>query len=162
VNRSLLSPLLLLALACQPSSMRPYFPPVTGAAQGEIELEPRNSTAEIVAVLKSDSLPLGTVALRDGFVETEWFDARTRRPTAARRLGPDVVQVRAWVDPSRRGYSRITIETVYRPLADPSLASRDLDRQVPPDHPIGKRMGEVVRELVKLYSHEPEPAAPRP
>ena len=73
-----------------------------------------------------------------------------------------MVQVRAWVDPSRHGYSRITIETVYRPLADPSLAVRDLDQQVPPDHPIGKRMEEVVHELVRLYSSEPQPAAPRP
>ncbi len=150
--------LLLLLAACSPFTTRPYFPPVTGAAQAEIELDLEDATETLAAVLRSDSLPVTQVELRDGYIETAWFDANTKAPTDARRLGPDVVQIRAWVDPSRQGYSVLTVETVYRPLADPSLSPRDLDRQVPPDHVVGKRVTEIVTELARLYSSEAPPA----
>ena len=150
--------LLLLLAACSPFTTRPYFPPVTGAAQAEIELDLEDATETLAAVLRSDSLPVTRVELRDGYIETAWFDATTKAPTGSRRLGPDVVQIRAWVDPSRQGYSVLTVETVYRPLADPSLSSRDLDRQVPPDHVVGKRVTEIVIELARLYSSEAPPA----
>ena len=150
--------LLLLLAACSPFTTRPYFPPVTGAAQAEIELDQEDATETLAAVLRSDSLPVTRVELRDGYIETAWFDAATKAPTGSRRLGPDVVQIRAWVDPSRQGYSVLTVETVYRPLADPSLSPRDLDRQVPPDHVVGKRVTEIVIELARLYSSEAPPA----
>jgi hypothetical protein len=150
--RHLLLALTLAASACSPATTRPYYPPLTGAAQAEVELEVKGATGALADVLRSDSLPVTRVEVRDGFIETAWFDAKTKQPTTARRLGPDVVQVRAWVDPTRSGYSRMTVETVYRPLADPSLSPRDLDRQVPTDHPVGKRMEEIVTELAKLYA----------
>jgi hypothetical protein len=59
------------------------------------------------------------------------------------------------VDFTRQGHSKLTVETVYRPLADASLSQRELDRQVPPDHPTGKRVAEIVTELTKLYTREP-------
>jgi hypothetical protein len=141
--------------ACKPGTVRPYFPPVTGAAQTEIELEPKNATAELADVLRSDSMPVTKVVIRDGYIETAWFNAATKRVARGRRLGPNVVQVRAWVDFTRQGHSKLTVETVYRPLADASLSPRDLDRQVPPDHPTGKRVSEIVTELTKLYTREP-------
>ena len=147
---------LSILTGCKPNTVRPYFPPVTGAPQTEIELKVLDATEALADVLRGDSIPVTRVSTRDGFVESAWFTADTRQPTGARKLGPDVVQVRAWIDPSRPGYSRIVIETVYRPLADPSLSARDLDRQVAPDHPIGKRMNEIITQLAKLYSTEPD------
>jgi hypothetical protein len=149
--------LVLLALACQPVTARPYFPPVTGAVQVEIRLEPKNATAALADVLEADSLPVVKVVVRDGYLETDWFRVPSKQVARERRLGPDVVQIRAWIDPTRSGYSRLTVETVYRPLADASLSPRDLDRQVPPDHPVGKRVTEIVTELEKLYSPETAP-----
>jgi len=155
--RGRVASLLLVLAACHPATPRPYFPPVTGAAQVEIELGVRAATDALADVLKGDSLPLTRVEPGDGYLETAWFDVHTHRPTRHRVLGPDVVQVRAWVDPSRPDHSLVTVETVYRPVADPSLSARDLDRQVPPDHPVGKRMVEVITELAKLYTTEPAP-----
>ena len=158
IRRGFLLGMSLLASACQPTTARPYFPPVTGAAQAEIKLEPKTAAAALADVLSSDSLPLSKVEVGDGYLETDWFRATTRRVAHGRRLGADVVQIRAWVDPTRSGYSRLTVETVYRPLADASLSPRDLDRQVPPDHPVGKRVTEIVTELAKLYAPETAPA----
>lgn len=151
--------LALLVAACSPATNRPYFGPVTGAEMAELELDMRDATETLAAVLRSDSLPIEKVMLRDGYLESAWFDAGSRQPTTRRPLGPDVVQVRAWVGPSRQGHSLIVVETVYRPLADPSRSPRDLDLQVPPDHPVGKRVAEIVRELARLYTRE-APAAP--
>lgn len=149
--------LMVLVVSCKATTTRPYFPPVTGAPTTEIELGVKEATQALADVLKGDSLPVTRVAPRDGLVETEWFEVQSKQPTHARPLGPEVVRVRAWVNPSKPNHSRIILETVYRPLADPSLPVRDLDRQVPPDHPIGKRMTEVLTELARLYSSEPEP-----
>lgn len=141
-----------LVPGCKPYSPRPFYPPVVGAPMGEINLPVRAATEALADVLRADSLPLRQVELSDGYLETEWFDAASKRPTGARRLGPEVVQVRAWVDPAKPGSSRMTVETVYRPLADPSLPARDLDRQAPADHPTAKRVAEIVEQLVKLYA----------
>jgi hypothetical protein len=78
------------------------------------------------------------------------------KATTARKLGPDVVKVRAWITPARpsnRGddHTTITIETVYRPLADPSRADRDLEKQVPATHPIAGRVVAVTLKLAKEY-----------
>ncbi len=154
-TNAILGLLLSVALstpACSPATTRPYYPPVTGAVQAEVELEVKGATGALADVLRSDSLPVTKVVVRDGYIETAWFDAATRRATSARRLGPEVVQVRAWVDPTSSGHSRLTVETVFRPVADASRSPRDLDRQVPIDHPVGKRMEEIVTELAKLYA----------
>jgi hypothetical protein len=153
-GRLIVSPILLLlslGAGCKPYTPRPYFPPVTGAARTEIFLDVPTATTVLSEILKTDSLPVTQVEKRDGYLETAWFDATSKAPTRARRLGPEVVRVRAWIDPARRGHSWITLETVYRPLADPALDQRDLETQVPPDHVVGKRMAEVVTELAKLY-----------
>jgi hypothetical protein len=143
--------LVTLAAGCKPYTPRPYFPPVTGAARAEIFLDVPTATTVLSEILSADSFPVSRVEKRDGYIETEWFDATAKSPTGARRLGPEVVRVRAWIDPSRRGHSWITVETAYRPRADPALDPRDLDVQVPPDHAVGKRMTEIVTELAKLY-----------
>ena len=148
----------LLGMACRPTTPRPYFAPVTGAPSGEIELDPLPATDALADVLKSDTFPVTRIERRDGYIETAWFDVRTKQPVTGRILGPDIVQIRAWVNPAKLHTSRVTIETTYRPLADPSLSDRQLDRQVPPDHPVGKRVIEIVTELAKLYSSTPEPA----
>jgi len=119
---------------------------------GEINLPVRAATEALADVLRTDSLPLRRVELADGYLETEWFDAASKQPTGGRRLGPEVVQVRAWVDPAKPGSSRMTVETIIRPLADPSLPARALDRQAPADHPTARRIAEIVEQLVKLYA----------
>jgi hypothetical protein len=141
----------ILVAACKPYTPRPYFPPVSGVTKEEVFLDVPAATNAFAEILEADSLPVGRVEARDGYVETAWFDASTKAATDARRLGPGVVRVRAWIDPSRRGHSWITAETVYRPIANPALDQRDLDTQVPPDHPVGQRISQIVTELAKLY-----------
>lgn len=151
-----------LVSACKPGTVRPSFPPVVGAPKVEVELKTAQATEVLGEILKGDTLPVTRVDTRDGLIETAWFHVRDKKQTHSRPVGQDIVQVRAWVDPSRTGFSYITLETVYHPLADPSLTSRQLDRQVPANHPIGRRMNQIVTELARLYNTAPPEEAPAP
>jgi len=159
VPRALLLSALLL-VGCHATTTRPFFAPVTGAAQAQIELGVKATTAEIAEVLRSDSLPVSRVEVRDGFVETDWFDATSKQRSTARPVGPNVVQVRAWIDPYRSSFSKVTLETVYRPVADPSRTNRDLEQQVPLDHPVAKRMTQILKEMASLYGRDSSATVP--
>ena len=146
-----------LLLGCYPTTTRPSFLPQPSAVIAEVELPVPQATRALALALDADSIPVRRTEAKDGWLESEWFDVATGRPTTHRKLGPDVVKVRAWVDPSHpsnRGdttHSRITVETVYRPAADPSRTDRDLEQQVPATHPIAGRMVALGIRLSKTY-----------
>lgn len=160
-------PLACLALcgvaACQPNTARPPFTPLPEAAVTEVRLSVRDATRRLAEALRADSLPVRKVALRDGYIETPWFNATTRRPARGRRpLGPNVVRIRAWADPARPGSSHLTVETLYRPLTDPSLPERELEREVARNHPVAMRVEAALRQLVQRFGGPPAPQAEAP
>lgn len=141
----------LLLSACQASTNRPIFYPVTGASTAVIRMSGERALATLVEQLRADSVPISRVETRDGYAESPWFDSATGQATGRRPLGTDVVRVRAWVDPEKPQYSRLTVESVYRQVADPSLPPRELDQQLPPTHPVAARVQTVLDSLVARY-----------
>jgi hypothetical protein len=150
-----------LLAACRPDTTRPSFTPLPEAASTEIRLGAQEATKQLAEALLADSLPPARVRLRDAYLETAWLDSATGRPTSRRPIGTDVVRIRAWVDPGRPGTSVLTIETLYRPLADPSLPDRELERQVPRDHPVAVKVVQVLEAMLKRYGGPPR-AQPQP
>ena len=53
----------------------------------------------------------------------------------------------------------LTVETLYRPAADPSLSERELERQVPQTHPTALKVVAVLEALLKRHGGPPPPAA---
>lgn len=160
--RSLLSwlGLCLAGTACQPNTTRPTFTPLPEAAGTEIRLSPREATRRLAEALRADSIPLRKVSLRDAYLETPWFNAATRRPIRYRRpLGPNIVRLRAWADPARPGSSELVVETLYRPMVDPSLPERELEREVAANHPVAVRVEAALRKLVERFGGPPPPQA---
>jgi hypothetical protein len=156
------SPALLLgcvlaALTCRPTTTRPPITPYPEAAGTEVRLPVPEATRRLAEQLRADSILPRTVRLRDGYLETGWFEARTGRPASGRPLGRGVVRIRAWADPARPGSSQLSVETLYRPLLDPSLPSRELERQVPREHPVAVKVVGVLRKLVDRYGGSPGP-----
>jgi hypothetical protein len=145
------SAVLLACMACYPTTTRPALVPQPGAQSAEVELFVPQATRELALALDQDSIPVARTEARDGWLETDWFDARTLRPTSAWPVGPDVVKVRAFVDPGRPNHSVITIETVYRPVADPSRSGRELERQVPSSHPVAIKVALAMNRLVRAH-----------
>jgi hypothetical protein len=145
-----------LTAACQPNTGRPSFGPLPQSAGTEIRLTPREATQQLATALKADSVPVRKVLLRDGYLETGWFDARTGQPRS-HPMGPRTVRVRAWADPARPGSSQLAVETAYRPMADPSLPQRELERQVPRNHPVAVRVDSVLQRLIQRFGAPPPP-----
>jgi hypothetical protein len=142
---------------CQPTTSRPPFPPKPEAAGSEIRLSVPEATRRLAETLKADSFVIRKVNPRDGYIETSWFQAANGRPTRHSSLGPSVVRIRAWADPARPGSSQLTIETLYRPKADPSLPERELERQVGRDHPVALKVEAALKQLVDRYGGAPGP-----
>jgi hypothetical protein len=140
-------PLLLLALACDPTTTRPGVTPIPEARTIEVTLSRQGAIDRLYKALLADSFPIDRMVTQDAWLETPWFDALTLKPTPAQRLGPDVVKLRGWADPARPGNSYIVVELVYRPLADPSVPSRELDRPVPSTDSIYIRVGTILKGL---------------
>ncbi len=158
IARRLLATAALLA-ACRPNTTRPAITPYPEAAGVEIRLRPPEATRRLAEALQADSLPPSRVRVRDGYIETAWLDSATGAPTARRPIGTGVVRLRAWADPGRPGNSVLTVETLYRPLADPSLPERELERQVPRTHPTAVKVEQVLAALLKRHGGPPPPAA---
>ena len=151
-----------LLAACRPNTTRPAITPYPEAAGVEIRLRPPEATRRLAEALQADSITPTQVRLRDGYLETAWLDSATGRPTTRRPIGTGVVRLRAWADPGRPGNTVLTVETLYRPLADPSLPERELERQVPQPHPTAVKVEGVLAALLKRHGGPPaaEPAEP--
>ena len=151
-----------LLAACRPNTTRPAITPYPEAAGVEIRLRPPEATRRLAEALLADSLPPSRVRLRDGYLETAWLDSATGQPTARRPLGTGVVRLRAWADPGRPAHTVLTVETLYRPLADPSLPQRELERQVPRTHPTAVKVERILEALFKTHGGPPPPTAEQP
>lgn len=159
----------VMLIGCKATTGRPGFVPFPEAEHTEIGFNLADEdesvfmvTDTIAARLQADSIPVNRVIRVDGYLETPWFDAKTLQPTTRRPLGPDVVRVRAWVDPSKPGFARVEIETVYVPRADPSVPDRELEAPVPAVHPVNIRVGEMLRKLAEKYGVPPDQQEPKP
>jgi hypothetical protein len=159
LTRGVCAPILIGLIACQPGTTRPAIVPFPEAAVTEIRLPVPEATRALAQALEADSIPRLRVRLRDGYIESRWFEVASRRPTSKRPIGPGIVRVRAWADPARPGDTQLRVETVYRPLADPALPERELERQVPPDHPVAIQIRNTLQDLLKRYGGPPNPEA---
>jgi hypothetical protein len=155
---------LVLLLCCQPYTTRPAFGPLPGAAEAVVDLDVAKATEVLAEQLKSDSIPVSRVEPKDGYLETEWFSTVTGQPTSKRVLGDSIVRVRGWVNAYGKERGSIRVETAVRPLANPSLPPRDLDRQAPVDNPVAIRVAQVLTDMARRYPvpGAEEPTAPPP
>ena len=142
---------LVLLLSCQPYTTRPSISPLPGAAEAVVDLTVHQATVILAEALRADSIPLTRVDSLDGYLETGWFDAATGRPAEGRILGDSVVRVRGWVNSYGKERGSIRVETAVRPLANPSLPPRELDRQAPAENVVAIRVSNVVAALAKRY-----------
>lgn len=137
----------LLGAACYPATTRPDVTPMPDAARVEVELFVPQATRALALALDADSIPVRRTEPDDGWLESEWMDAVSLQPVTGRPLGIGTVKVRAFVEPGQPNHSVIIVETVYRPVADPSRPERDLERQVPAGHPVAARVAKILDAL---------------
>src|SRR5437016_3059673 len=99
----------LLLAACTPVTTRPDFKPDPRALVVMLNARPERVAVALDSLLPADSLAVVRFNVRDGYVETSWFDpARHRSYRHQRDIAdlPGTVKIRCWADPwvpGRRG-----------------------------------------------------------
>ena len=143
--------MLLVTAACSPVTTRPAFRPVPQATQILLIGDPVAVTRHAAAWIGAAGVPTVLVSEIDRYVETDWYapppDSAVAQPFAFR------VKTRLWVDPGGVGRARAIIETVYRPVEDPSRPARDREIAVPADAGadlFARRLAAAIREKFEV------------
>jgi hypothetical protein len=138
--------------------LRPRFGPVPGSIGFELEAQPEAVIASAASEVLAAGLKLEVADPAEGYLETAWYDLRTRAPVPAtvRDLG-QVVKLRFFADPFA-GKTRVAAECVRRIADDPSEPERDLERMVPDSTPGRVLLDSIVGRLKAAYpASKPEP-----
>jgi len=123
--------------ACTPITTRPEFRPDPQALAVILDARPERVTAALDSLVPAESLEVAHSNVRDGYVETAWYDTQAHRSRHHERDITDLgatVKIRFWADPWVPGQTRLTVEPVYRPRHDPSRVERELEVIVPKEH----------------------------
>src|SRR6059058_2166350 len=98
VPRSALRVCLLVA-ACTPVTTRPDFKPDPRALVVVLSARPERVTLELETLVPAESLEVARFNVRDGYVETSWYDPARRRSYHHDRDIADLlatVKIRCW------------------------------------------------------------------
>lgn len=145
-----LSALAFLA-ACTPITTRPPFLPSPQALRAVLDVEPASVVPEAADWLTRQGLRVERSSVRDAYVETAWYNLRTKASKGGLSDPgdlPNTIKIRCWTDPNAPGKSQITVEAIYRPVLDPSREERDLEMVVPSGSD-GYRIAEQLVEAMK-------------
>ena len=142
---------LLVCLSCTPVTTRPGFMPYPQALVSIVDAPAPRLVPEMVGWLSSQGLQVQWSSPEDGYVETAWYNLRTRTSVFGDAEPGDLlntVKIRCWADPNVPGKSQLTVEAVYRPTLDPSRPERDLE-VIAPQGSEGSRIASELAEAMK-------------
>ena len=140
-----------LLAACTPATTRPGFLPSPQAMVAIVDAPAGRLVPEMEGWLAGQGMRVEWSSRQDGYVETAWFNVRTRQSTGGEGDPGDLfatVNIRGWADPNVPGKSQLTVEAVYRPILDPSRPERDLEVVVPQGSD-GHRIAEQLIKAMK-------------
>src|SRR5881275_3318544 len=144
----------LLVAACTPVTTRPDFKPDPRALVVVLNARPERVAVALDSLVPAESLEVARSNVRDGYVETAWYDTEARRTRHHERdiaSFTRTVKIRFWADPWVPGQTRLTIEPVYRPRVDPSRTERDLEVIATPEHGGYKVAQELIEKLKQKF-----------
>ena len=141
-------------VSCTPVTTRPDFRPDPRALVIMLDARPERVTGVLDSLVPAESLVVAHSNVRDGYVETGWYDTQAHRTRRHERditsLGA-TVKIRFWADPWVPGQTRLTVEPVYRPRSDPSRVERELEVIVPKEHEGYKLAQRLVDKLKERF-----------
>src|SRR3990172_3956491 len=94
---------------------RPTSLPAPGALEVIVLARPERVPAELPALVAAESLRVERTNVRDGYLETAWYDTRTGRSHSGMSDVPHgraTVKLRFWADPYVPGQTRLIVEGV--------------------------------------------------
>ena len=161
-------PIALLLAACTPITTRPDFRPDARALTVVLDARPERVTTVLDSLVAAESLEVAHANVRDGYVETAWYDPKAHRTRHHEREITNLaatVKIRFWADPWVPGQTRLTTEPVYRPRYDPSRAERDLEVMASKEHEgyqIAQRLVDKLKQKFGVPKAAQEEGRPTP
>lgn len=155
-------------VSCTPVTTRPDFRPDPRALVAILNARPERVTLGIDSLVPAESLEVAHFNLRDGYVETVWYDVRAHRARHHDHEIADLsstVKIRFWADPWIPGQTRLTVEPVYRPGVDPSRGERDLEVILSRDdegYKIAQKLLDKLKERFGVPKASASPPPPSP
>jgi hypothetical protein len=125
----------ILGNACDPSTDRPDFGPLSGAIVDTMLTPPGTVIDALAQTIDSVGMTVRHESTRDGYLETRSFDVRSGVNRGRDIYNPErVIVLRFWADliPGQR--TRVTGEASYRTTSDPSLDNRLAEKMAARDH----------------------------
>lgn len=134
--------------ACTAITLRPTYRPLPLASFDTLTAKP----PDVVTVAAEEIARLGLTvrvgAPAEGYLETRWFDLRSRvsRPGVT---NPDrTVRLRVWADLVTLLQTEVVVEATQRRSLDPSVPEREDEIVAPPGTPADS-LGQALREAIK-------------
>jgi hypothetical protein len=84
----------------------------------------------------------------EGYLETRWFNPRTRSSHRENTDPSNLVRLRVWTDLVTPRETQVVVETVRRMTIDPSVPDREVEVVAEPGTP-GDSLTQIVRALVR-------------
>ena len=84
----------------------------------------------------------------EGYLETRWFNPRTRSSRRENTDPSNLVRLRVWTDLVTPRETQVVVETVRRITIDPSVPDREVEVVAGPGTP-GDSLTRVVRDFVR-------------
>ncbi len=119
--------ILFLVAACTPITTRPDFRPDPRALTVVLDARPERVTTVLDSLVAAESLEVGHANVRDGYVETAWYDPQAHRTRHHEREITNLaatVKIRFWADPWVPGQTRLTCTGPATTRHAPSAISR--------------------------------------
>ena len=134
---------------CHAGGVRPTFSLFPQAIIDSIPGEPESAVEHLSELLADEGIELRWKRIREGYVETEWFDPETRAIGGGGGLDVEgIIRIRFWADLVMGGeLTQVVFEVVRRRIFDPSLPVRETEIGVALDHPIYELVERLLTEL---------------
>jgi hypothetical protein len=115
--------------------VRPTFRPFPQAITDTIAAGPEEIVEQLSEILQAEDIELRWARIREGYVETKWFDPVTGDTGGGRSLNTaGIVRLRFWTDLVMEHRSVVVGEAVRRKVVDPSLPERETEVHLREDH----------------------------
>ena len=138
--------------ACSSASVRPSYQPFPDAPVDTIQADAAVVIREAAERIVARGLMLRTNAPREGYLETRWYDLVSRKSNASGSDANRIFRLRLFADPATPVATKLTVETVYRRILDPSLPERERELMVPPGSPGDTLARAMIAEVKKLHA----------
>ncbi len=116
-----------VVLSCAAANTRPATRPFPLASFDTLVGQPNVLIDSARSSITRLGMQVAAVSAREGYLETRWFDARSRTSHRYNTNPEHLVRLRVWTDLVTPKESQVVVEAVSRSSVDPSVPDRELE-----------------------------------